>query len=81
MGDKAEDILSSWNITGNDDNDAVTYATVVEQFDSHYIKKRNVIFERVRFNQRKQQEYETIENFIASLYKLAGHCQYDALKE
>ena len=76
-----EDILSSGNLTGDEDNDAVTYATVVEQFDSHYIKKRNVIFERARFNQRKQQEDETIENFIASLNKLAGHCQYDALKE
>ena len=72
--------MSSRNVSGDDD-DTVTYSTVVEQFQSHFMKKRNVIFERARFNQKKQQEDETFENFITSLYKLAEHCQYDALKE
>ena len=41
--------------------------------------RRNVIFERARFNQRNQQQNESAEEYIAVLYNLAGNCEYGAL--
>ena len=40
------------------------------------LKKRYVIYERARFNQRKQQEGETVDSFVTSLYTLPDSCSY-----
>lgn len=42
---------------------------------------KNVIFERAKFNRRKQEESETVDDFILDLYRLAEHCEYGAFKE
>ena len=39
------------------------------------------MYERAKFNQRKQEQSETVDTFITSLYKLAENCAYNALKE
>ena len=50
MGDKADDLLSSFGLSDDDEK----YATVKEKFDDYFVKRRNVIIERARFNSRKQ---------------------------
>lgn len=50
MGDKAEDLLQSFNLEGDD---AKKYLTVKEKFESYFVKRRNTIYERARFNRRK----------------------------
>jgi hypothetical protein len=45
------------------------------------VSRRNVIFERAKFNQRKQQEGESADSFIKALYTLVEHCEYGNLKE
>ena len=52
MGDAADDILHSFKLT---EADSKVYETVKEKFESHFVKRRNVIFERVKFNNRKQE--------------------------
>ena len=47
---------------------------------SHFVKWRNVIFERCKFNQRKQEEGESVDSFITALHGLAEHCNYGALR-
>jgi hypothetical protein len=47
---------------------------VKEKFDNHFIVRRNVIFERAKFNKRKQEDSENVENFVTSLYTLSEHC-------
>ena len=42
--------------------------------------RKNVIFERARFNRRYQQAGESAEHFIMALYELAENCNYGALK-
>jgi len=42
MGDEGDDILRSFNLA---EADAKKYKTVKEQFDGHFAKKRNVIYE------------------------------------
>ena len=52
-----------------------------ERFENHFIVKRNVIFERAKFNSRNERAGESVDSFIADLYGLASHCNFGALKE
>ena len=47
MGDKAEDLLETFALS---EEDAKKYAKVIEKFNSHFIRRCNVIYERARFN-------------------------------
>ena len=78
MGDEADDILRSFTLT---EEDARVYATVKGKFESHFVKRRNVIFERAKFNMRKQEEKEPVDAFITDLYSLAEHCGYGRLHD
>ena len=51
------------------------------KFESHFIKRRNAIFERAKFNNRKQEPGEPVDSFITALYGLAEHCEYGALHD
>ncbi|XP_069110194.1 uncharacterized protein [Argopecten irradians] len=77
MGGEAEDIIKSFGLS---DEDSKTYDKVVEKFDNYFITRRNTIFERARFNHRRQNEGESAENFIMALYALVEHCEYGELK-
>ena len=52
------------------------YDTVKSKFNSHFIKTRNVIYEQAKFNLRKQEEGESVDLFITTLYELAEQCGY-----
>ena len=78
MGDEADDILSSFGLTNEDSK---KYTTVKERFEGHFIKKRNVIFERAKFNQRVQKDGEAVDTFVTALYQLAEHCRYGDLRD
>ena len=71
MGDEADDILTSLGLT---DEQKKEYETVKDKFEAHFVKRRNTIFERAKFNQRRQEEGESVDSFITSLYCLAEHC-------
>ena len=78
MGDKAEDLLESFVFK---DDEAKRYATVKAKFEEYFQKRRNTIYERAKFNRRKQGDDETVDEFIADLYRLAQHCDYGALHD
>ena len=63
------------------DENAKKYSVVKAKFESHFVKKRNVIYERAKFNQRKQDEDETVDAFVTALYELAEHCSYGDLHD
>ena len=44
------------------------------------MKRKNVIFERTRFNRRKQEEGKLVDDFIIDLYCRSEHCRYGALQ-
>ncbi|KAL5500080.1 hypothetical protein EMCRGX_G011580 [Ephydatia muelleri] len=52
MGDKAEDILRSFGLK---DEDKKKYKVVRDRYEAYFVKKRNVIYERAKFNLRKQE--------------------------
>ena len=69
MGDKADDILQLFNLS---EEDLKNYKTVKERFDTHFIQRRN-IFERAKFNCRKQEAGESVDDFITDLHCLARY--------
>ena len=77
MGDEAEDTLISTNISEEHRKD---YSRVIAAFDMFFKVRKNIIFERARFNGRSQREGESVEQFITSLYNLAENCEYGELK-
>ena len=80
MGDAAEDIFRSFKLdeTKKEHED---YQLVKTRFENHFVKRRNVIFERARFNKRSQQDGESVESFVLALYSLAEHCSYGSLHD
>ena len=51
------------------------------KFEAHFVVKRNVIFERDKFNLRSQQDGESVDNFITDLYCLAEYCEFGTLRD
>ena len=78
LGEGAEDTLSSTNISKKDRE---SYGAVVKKLDDYFGVRRNIIFERARFNRRDQLEGETADEYIATLFGLAENCEYGGLKD
>lgn len=57
------------------------YSKVKKKFDDYFVKRWNVLFERARFNLRRQEEGETAVEFTTVLYSLSKHCNYGSLRE
>ena len=56
--------------------EAKQYNVVQGKFDAHYMAKKNVIFERAKFNLRSQQDGESVYNFVTDLHCLAEYCKF-----
>ena len=78
MGDEADDILSSLGLS---EEQKLQYESVQQAFQNHFIKKRNPIYKRAKFNQRRQEEEESVDSFVTALYGLAKHCDYGGLHD
>ena len=79
MGPESEQVYSNFKFTNEDDRN--NFKKVMEKFDQHFIPQRNVIFERARFNQRCQEENESIEAYVRALFEFAEHCDFENRKE
>ena len=78
LGEDAEDVLDTTKITAEDKK---KYAKVVEAFDAHFKVRKNIIFERARFNQRYQNQGESVEQFITDVHRLAENCNFGTMKD
>ena len=78
IGVEGDKVLSTTNITADERKD---YVKVIEKFDSFFKVRRNVIFERAKFNRRDQAEGESAERYITTLYSLIETCEYGELKD
>ena len=54
---------------------------MIAKFNSHFVKRRNVIYDRAKFNSRLQQDGESVEEFIYSVHTLAQYCSYGNLHD
>ena len=78
MGEEADTVLASTHISTEDQK---KYDAVVGKFDAYFKVRRNIIFERAKFNRWSQREGESAEQYITELYELIEFCEYGGLKE
>ena len=77
MGDCADDLFATLEI----DKDTADYNDLMTKLNTHFKIRHNVIVDRARFLNRKQQPGEAVDVFIQDLYKLASDCDLGNLKE
>ena len=78
LGEEADDVLKS---AGAKEADKATVDALIKKFDEFFATRRNVIYERARFNLRTQQPGESAEQFIIALYTLSEWCEYGGMRE
>ena len=78
MGGQAEEIFTSFGLN-EDDSSNYMYNTVQECFTKHFVKQCKLIYDRTHFNQRDQQQGETVKLFVTALHSLTEHCKYGIL--
>ena len=78
LGEEGEDLLRSTNIT---EDERKSYSSVRQKLNGFFQMRKNIIFERAKFNRRSQLAGETADQFIVSLYSLVENCNYAGLKE
>ncbi|UYV67627.1 hypothetical protein LAZ67_5001401 [Cordylochernes scorpioides] len=79
MGDRADDIFRTFKF--EKEEEATKIDSVLKAFDSHFCVRKNIIYERAKFNSRIQEDREPVDEFITSLYKLAESCEFEGLHE
>ena len=78
LGEQADDVLSS---TGISEENRKKYSQVLNNFDDYFKVRKNIIFERARFNRRNQLPGETAEEYVTVLFNLVDSCNYGELKD
>ncbi|XP_028514411.1 uncharacterized protein K02A2.6 [Exaiptasia diaphana] len=78
MGEEGDEIMKSFTFKKDEASD---YRRVKEKFDDHFVATRNVIFERAKFNLRRQEQQESVDTFITALYSLSEHCEFGDLRK
>ena len=69
------------HFTYDADESPHNFADVCKKFSELCQGAKNVIYERLVFNQRSQKEGERIDNFVSDLKQLALTCEFGALKD
>lgn len=75
MGDEANNVLKGLTITAEQ---KLVYDTVKAGFTNHFVPRKNIIYQRAKFNLRAQGATETADSFINALHALA---EYGALHD
>ena len=73
VGPTGRDIFNSWNLK---EPDNTNFDTILEKFNQYASPKKNSVFARYVFNERKQHDGETFEAFVTDLRNLVKPCTY-----
>ena len=66
------------NAISSEDIQRTMYAEIIEALTDHFRPKVIVIFERYKFNSRKQLHNESIADFVSALKELSRTCGYNS---
>ena len=78
MGEEADNVSISTNISTESRK---KYEDVLPKFGAHFKVLMNIIFERAWFNRRTQEDNESVDQFITSLYSLPENCEFGPMKD
>ena len=77
IGEEARAVFSTFQ--WDDDADAHKIEPVLKKFGDYSQPRKNVPFERYKFNRRQQQPGETYDQYKTALRKLAQTCAFDSI--
>ena len=63
------------------DDEKADIKKVLELWQNHCIGKTNIIYERYKFNNRSQEQAESIDTYVTTLRALAETCEFGTLKD
>ena len=78
MGIKCESIIKTMNLTEEEEK---SFNTMTTKFDNYFKPKRNEIRLRRAFQNRNQEQGETIESYLRALYSAAEDCKFSDKEE
>eukprot|EP00731_Ephydatia_muelleri_P000238 Em0001g238a len=78
LGEEAGEVFAACDAT---DKAKKVYAEAVHTFEKFLGVRKNLIFERPRFNSRDQMKGESTEQYLLVLHGLARNCDYGQLRE
>ncbi|XP_073841363.1 uncharacterized protein [Musca autumnalis] len=76
LGSKSLDIFNSFNL----DVDVVEYDDLVSKMQSYFVPQSNIVMERHTFFTYKQQEEQTLDEFVTVLKNLSLNCEFKELR-
>ncbi|XP_047504827.1 uncharacterized protein LOC125049523 [Pieris napi] len=79
MGEDSYDLLST--LASPKKPSSLTFKEVVNLMETHLQPKPSILAERYRFRQRRQQENESIADYVADLKKLSRFCDFSTTLE
>ncbi len=79
IGSEALDIMDGLQFDNEADRQNVD--SILEKFEGYCVGETNETWERYQFNRREQEQYESIDTYVAVLRTLAKTCNYGTLEE
>ena len=73
IGEKGRDIFRSWNLSAEDSKNP---EVILQAFREYCAPKKNTVFARFVFQERRQKDGETFENFVTDLRNMVKECEY-----
>lgn len=77
MGEKSEEIFMQVMPQPH----GKSFQDVIQAFTDYFEPKKNVVFERSRFNSRSQLAGETVDQYVTALHVMAEKCNYGQLRD
>lgn len=74
IGPGAVDLYDSFTMT---DAQRAVYDTVIGAFETYCNPRKNVIYERYKFNQRNQKDGESFDEFLLAIKLLSRYCEFE----
>ena len=78
MGPEVDDLICRLHIT---QEELAQYDSIISKLESHFVDSINVTYERTKFFSRNQMRGESVENFMADLYRSLEKCRFGELKD
>ncbi|XP_075158139.1 uncharacterized protein LOC142231417 [Haematobia irritans] len=77
IGSQTMDIFKSFDVN----EDTVKYDDLVKMLETHFVPQINIVMERHKFFTCKQEETQSIDEYITLLRNLSSNCDFGVLRD
>ncbi|RVE51181.1 hypothetical protein evm_004146 [Chilo suppressalis] len=77
IGEKSLEIFNTFNL----DVDTVKYDVLIQKFENYFVPKTNITYESYKFFTRKQNEEESLDDFMTDLINKSESCDFGSIRD